>query len=244
MARKGYIQLVNGFYMNRKVRKLRHTCPSAIGAFTMMLTFCGDNLSDGHISEDDALYVLDITDSELEALCNVGMIEPDGNNGYYIHDYLIHNRSREQVQKKRESNAENYRKNKNEVKTSDSDDFQTAESRLNRDKHQNTRTPEHQNELSKDNSTPPTPSKPDFAGLLDGLERIYPTNRFDGKTSQARMQLRAYSSPPMNRLNVFTNRSSVAPTYARVLASRNSRGSASPAAFTILGHSISNCIRA
>ena len=77
------------FYMNRKVRKLRHTCPSAIGAFTMMLTFCGDNLSDGHISEDDALYVLDNTDSELEALCNVGMIEPDGNNGYYIHDYLI-----------------------------------------------------------------------------------------------------------------------------------------------------------
>lgn len=181
MARKGYIQLVNGFYMNRKVRKLRHTCPSAIGAFTMMLTFCGDNLSDGHISEDDALYVLDITDSELEALCNVGMIEPDGNNGYYIHDYLIHNRSREQVQKKRESNAENYRKNKNEVKTSDSDAIQPSESHLNRDK--------HQNELSKDNSTPPTPSKPDFDGLLDSLERIYPTNRFDGKTSQARMQL-------------------------------------------------------
>lgn len=151
MARKGYIQLVNGFYMNRKVRKLRHTCPSAIGAFTMMLTFCGDNLSDGHISEDDALYVLDITDSELEALCNVGMIEPDGNNGYYIHDYLMHNRSREQVQKKRESNAENYQKNKNEVKTSDSDAIQPSESHLNRDKHQNTRTPEHQNELSKDN---------------------------------------------------------------------------------------------
>ena len=143
MARKGYIQLVNGFYMNRKVRKLRHTCPSAIGAFTMMLTFCGDNLSDGHISEDDALYVLDITDSELEALCNVGMIEPDGNNGYYIHDYLMHNRSREQVQKKRESNAENYQKNKNEVKTSDSDAIQPSESHLNRDKHQNTRTPEH-----------------------------------------------------------------------------------------------------
>ncbi len=149
MARKGYIQLVNGFYMNRKVRKLRHTCPSAIGAFTMMLTFCGDNLSDGHISEDDALYVLDITDSELEALCNVGMIEPDGNNGYYIHDYLMHNRSREQVQKKRESNAENYQKNKNEVKTSDSDAIQPSESHLNRDKHQNTRTPEHQNELSQ-----------------------------------------------------------------------------------------------
>jgi len=56
MVRKGYVQLVNSFYMNRKVRKLRHTCPSAIGAFTMMLTFCGDNLSDGHISEDDAFY--------------------------------------------------------------------------------------------------------------------------------------------------------------------------------------------
>ena len=81
MVRKGYVQLVNSFYMNRKVRKLRHTCPSAIGAFTMMLTFCGDNLSDGHISEDDAFYVLDITDSEIDALCEVGMIEPDGNNG-------------------------------------------------------------------------------------------------------------------------------------------------------------------
>ena len=115
MVRKGDVQLVNGFFMNRKVRNLRLTCPSAIGAFAMMLTFCGDNLSDGHISEDDALYVLDITDSELDALCNVGMIEPDGNNGYYIHDYLMHNRSREQVQKKRESNAENYRKNKTEV---------------------------------------------------------------------------------------------------------------------------------
>lgn len=186
MVRKGYVQLVNRFYMNRKVRKLRHTCPSAIGAFTMMLTFCGDNLSDGHISEDDAFYVLDITDSEIDALCEVGMIEPDGNNGYYIHDYLAHNRSREQVQKKRESNAENYRKDKNEAKTSDSDNFQTAESRLNRDKHQNTRTPE---ELSKDNSTPPTPSKPDFGNLLDRIEAFYPTNRFDGKTSQSRMQL-------------------------------------------------------
>ena len=80
MVRKGYVQLVNSFYMNRKVRKLRHTCPSAIGAFTMMLTFCGDNLSDGHISEDDAFYVLDITDSEIDALCEVGMIEPDGKN--------------------------------------------------------------------------------------------------------------------------------------------------------------------
>ena len=37
--------------------------------------------------------------------------------------------------------------------------------------------------------TPPTPSKPDLAGLLDSLERLYPTNRVDGKTSQARMQL-------------------------------------------------------
>lgn len=49
MARRGYVQLSNGFYLNRKVRRLRRTMPSAISAFVVMLSYCGDNLTDGYV---------------------------------------------------------------------------------------------------------------------------------------------------------------------------------------------------
>lgn len=177
MARRGYVQIVNGFHKNRKVRKLRQMCPSAVGAFVMIVSYCGDEMTDGHVDEDTMLYVLQITDEELNALCAVDMIEPDGNGGYDVHDYLMHNRSRAQIMKKREREKERYR-----VKTDDSDsvgnlpteprqnrsntdetsdsagktsaeagsaELLPAESQLNRDKHQNTRTPEHiSNEIS------------------------------------------------------------------------------------------------
>ncbi len=177
MARRGYVQIVNGFHKNRKVRKLRQMCPSAVGAFVMIVSYCGDELTDGHIDEDTMLYVLQVTDQELNALCAVDMIEPDGNGGYDVHDYLMHNRSRAQVMKKREREQERYRtktensdsvvnlqsesrqNRSNTDETSDSDGRTSAEadsaeplpseSRLNRDKHQNTRTPEHiSNEIS------------------------------------------------------------------------------------------------
>lgn len=101
--------------------------------------------------------------------------------GWIIHDYTVHNRTKEQVLHARADAKE--RKSKSRCHA-------TVTSMSQRDSAVTSgQTPEHQNELSKDNSTPPTPSKPDFDGLLDSLERIYPTNRFDGKTSQARMQL-------------------------------------------------------
>lgn len=177
MARRGYVQIVNDFHKNRKVRKLRSICPSAVGAFVMIISYCGDDLTDGHVDEDTMRYVLQVTDDELNALCSVGMLEPDDSGGYYVHDYLKHNRSCAQVMKKRECEQERYR-TKNEVsdsaellpadaprnmglgeKTSDSDgrtsaedhsaELLPAESQQNRDKHQNTRTPEHiSNEIS------------------------------------------------------------------------------------------------
>ena len=107
MARRGYVQLSNGFYLNRKVRRLRRTMPSAISAFVVMLSYCGDNLTDGYVDEDTAEFVLDITVQELDALQQVGLIESvDG--GYVIHDYLEHNRSRQQVMAKRKRERERY----------------------------------------------------------------------------------------------------------------------------------------
>ena len=107
MARRGYVQLANGFYLNRKVRRLRRTMPSAISAFVIMLSYCGDNLTDGFVDSDTAEFVLDITTQELDALRQVGLIETvDG--GYVIHDYLEHNRSRQQVMAKRKRERERY----------------------------------------------------------------------------------------------------------------------------------------
>ena len=135
MARRGYVQLSNGFYLNRKVRRLRRTMPSAISAFVVMLSYCGDNLTDGYVDEDTAEFVLDITVQELDALQQVGLIESvDG--GYVIHDYLEHNRSRQQVMAKRKRERERY-----SAESLPAESAQTA----GRIETESGQTPEHQN---------------------------------------------------------------------------------------------------
>lgn len=144
MARRGYVQLANGFYLNRKVRRLRRTMPSAIGAFVVMLSYCGDNLTDGYVDDDTAEFVLDITVQELGALQQVGLIESvDG--GYVIHDYLEHNRSRQQVMAKRKRERERY-----SAESLPAESAQTA-GRIETEsgqtpEHQNTRTPKKEKE--------------------------------------------------------------------------------------------------
>lgn len=135
MARRGYVQLANGFYLNRKVRRLRRTMPSAISAFVVMLSYCGDNLTDGYVDDDTAEFVLDITVQELDALRQVGLIESvDGS--YVIHDYLEHNRSRQQVMAKRKRERERY-----SAESLPAESAQTA----GRIETESGQTPEHQN---------------------------------------------------------------------------------------------------
>lgn len=181
MARRGYVQLVNGFYDNDKVRDLvRMGRADSVGVYCMALSLCGDRLTDGFIPRRAMLSNIDATPEQVRALVDEGMLE-EVDEGWIIHDYTVHNRTKEQVLHARADAKE--RKSKSRCHA-------TVTSMSQRDSAVTSgQTPEHQNELSKDNSTPPTPSKPDFDGLLDSLERIYPTNRFDGKTSQARMQL-------------------------------------------------------
>ncbi|MFQ6235500.1 hypothetical protein [Bifidobacterium longum] len=181
MARRGYVQLVNGFYDNDKVRDLvRMGRADSVGVYCMALSLCGDRLTDGFIPRRAMLSNIGATPEQVRALVDEGMLE-EVDEGWIIHDYTVHNRTKEQVLHARADAKE--RKSKSRCHA-------TVTSVSQRDSAVTSgQTPEHQNELSKDNSTPPTPSKPDFDGLLDSLERIYPTNRFDGKTSQARMQL-------------------------------------------------------
>lgn len=134
MVRRGYVQLANGFYLNRKVRRLRRTMPSAIGAYAIMLSYCGDNLTDGYVDADTAEFVLDISEQELDALQQAGLVE-SVEGGYVVHDYLEHNRSRQQVMAKRKRERERY-----------SAESLPAESKQNRDKHQNTRTQKKEKE--------------------------------------------------------------------------------------------------
>lgn len=181
MARRGYVQLVNGFYDNDKVRDLvRMGRADSVGVYCMALSLCGDRLTDGFISRRALLSNIGATPEQVRALVDEGMLE-EVDEGWIIHDYTVHNRTKEQVLHARADAKERKSKSRHHATVTSMSQRDIAVT--------SGQTPEHQNELSKDNSTPPTPSKPDFAGLLDSLERIYPTNRFDGKTSQARMQL-------------------------------------------------------
>ena len=162
MARRGYVQLVNEFYENDKVQKLRDTCVGAVGLFCMILSYCGDKMTDGHIRDRPLKYVLRATDAEIDALCNEGMLEPDGSDGYWVHDYLTHNRSKAQIQHSNKAAAERMRKTRsakngmlqrNSERTSDTvtsqhDDCYAATSG---------QTPEHQNDISNEISPPVCP---------------------------------------------------------------------------------------
>lgn len=122
MAKQGYVQLLNDFWMNEKVQELRVTCPSAVGLYAMLLAFCSDNLTDGHVTERQLLYVVKATDEEIDALYEMGMVEPDGDKGFLIHNYLKHNRSKDQVLNAREHNVERvrrYRSRRNLLPVSD-----------------------------------------------------------------------------------------------------------------------------
>lgn len=149
MARRGYVQLANGFYLNRKVRRLRRTMPSAVSAFVVMLSYCGDNLTDGFVDSDTAEFVLDITTQELDALQQVGLIEAvDG--GYVIHDYLEHNRSRQQVLRSRKKTAERVARHR---ENDDVTPLHASRNGVTSQKHQNTRTPEHQKKEKEEYSS-------------------------------------------------------------------------------------------
>lgn len=140
MARRGYVQLVNGFYLNGKVLELMDECPAAVARFCMILSFCGDNLTDGYVSRRDMRYVLRATDEELRLLLMENMLE-EVDEGYVVHDYTEHNRSREQVLRSRKKTAERVARHR---ENDDVTPLHASRNGVTSQKHQNTRTPEHQ----------------------------------------------------------------------------------------------------
>lgn len=97
MARRGYVQLVNGFYDNDKVRDLvRAGHVDAVGVFCMALSLCGDRLTDGFVPRRAMLSNIGATQEQVQALVDEGMLE-EVDDGWIIHDYTAHNRTKEQV---------------------------------------------------------------------------------------------------------------------------------------------------
>lgn len=184
MARRGYVQLVNGFYDNDKIRNLvRMGHADSVGIFCMALSLCGDRLTDGFISRRALLSNIGATPEQVRALVDEGMFE-EVDEGWLIHDYTKHNRTKEQVLHARADAKERKSKSRGHATVTSMSQRDIAVTSGQTPEHQNTRM-----NYLKIIQLPLPPSKPDFDGLLDSLERIYPTNRFDGKTSQARMQL-------------------------------------------------------
>lgn len=97
MARRGYVQLVNGFYDNDKVRDLvRIGRADSVGVFCMSLSLCGDRLTDGFVPRRAMLSNIGATQEQVQALVDEGMLE-EVDDGWIIHDYTAHNRTKEQV---------------------------------------------------------------------------------------------------------------------------------------------------
>ena len=97
MARRGYVQLVNGFYDNDKVRDLvRIDRADSVGVFCMALSLCGDRLTDGFVPRRAMLSNIGATQEQVQALVDEGMLE-EVDDGWIIHDYTAHNRTKEQV---------------------------------------------------------------------------------------------------------------------------------------------------
>ena len=150
MARPGYVQLVNAFYSNEKVQELaRSGRMDSVGTFCMALAYCGDHLTDGFVPRRAMLYVIGATSEQIRALCDVGMLEKV-DEGWLIHDYTEHNRSREQVLRSRKKTAERVARHR---ENDDVTPLRDACNGVTSQKHQNTRTPEHQKKEKEEYSS-------------------------------------------------------------------------------------------
>lgn len=100
--RKGYAQLSNGFFEDTKIRKALKVNPRAGLLFVMSIAFSSSNLTDGHITVDDAEYVLGASQDDIGYLTAGGLWVESG-DGWDIHNYLKYNLSSDRVMSRLEA---------------------------------------------------------------------------------------------------------------------------------------------
>lgn len=146
MARRGYVQLVNGFYDNDKIRDLvRMGRADSVGVYCMALSLCGDRLTDGFVPRRAMLSNIGATPEQVQALVDEGMLE-EVEEGWLIHDYTAHNRTKEQVLHARADAKERKSKSRchNTVTAVSQRDMRVTSGQT--PEHQNTRTQKKEKE--------------------------------------------------------------------------------------------------
>jgi hypothetical protein len=146
MARRGYVQLVNGFYDNDKIRDLvRMGRADSVGVYCMALSLCGDRLTDGFVPRRAMLSNIGATPEQVQALVDEGMLE-EVEEGWLIHDYAEHNRTKEQVLHARADAKERKSKSRchSTVTAVSQRDMRVTSGQT--PEHQNTRTPKKEKE--------------------------------------------------------------------------------------------------
>jgi hypothetical protein len=86
-----WAKLDDKFWSNPKVEAVGN---EAAGAFARMLSYCGDQLTDGRISEGAARFIA--RPKTIERLVEFGFIAPNG-SGYVIPDFLEYNKSKAKI---------------------------------------------------------------------------------------------------------------------------------------------------
>lgn len=108
---QGYAKLANDFWSNPKIRKLMHHNPEAVALMVISISYSSDHLTDGHISEDAALYTLNANEDAIASLVDAGIWEPDG-DGWTIHGYLDQQNSKADIDERRAAATERKRKSR------------------------------------------------------------------------------------------------------------------------------------
>ena len=188
-----FAKLSANLWMNEKFGKFASANPRAAIVWIKAITFAANRKNDGFIGEYTARHLLGATPKDLRLLVENSFFEPR-ENGWIIHDYLDSQFSSKEINEMTKRRKEAARKAGLASAQARAEKKALESVATDVQRQSNDSSTENQPDIDIDIDsnlliTPPTPSKPDFAGLLDSLECLYPTNRFDGKTSQARMQL-------------------------------------------------------
>ena len=94
-----WTKLDDAFWSNPKVQEVGN---EAAGAYARMLSYCGDHLTDGKVTEQAALFIT--RQKVLRVLEQHNFIERNG-KGWVIPDYLDFNPSREEEKAKKKARS-------------------------------------------------------------------------------------------------------------------------------------------
>lgn len=207
-----FAKLSTELWQNDKAVAFAMEHPSAFAVWTLAISYCASQLNDGELSRLKLKRFLGATDDDISALIDARMLDEREDGSLWLHDFVAEQgRSRADVEAATAKKAEAGRKGgsasgrtretkhdadtreadaKQGAGTSEATAKQTASTNEAPAKQMRSKT-NPDTDTDTDIIFPPNPPRPDFDDLTDRIAAVYPTNRFDGRTSQTRFQLEA-----------------------------------------------------